>query len=263
MEALTLKNVSFQYPDMDEYVLNDVSFNINEGEFVVVCGPSGCGKTTLLRLLKHELAPVGKRLGAITYAKEAIEEVDEHTLIEDIGFVFQDPENQIVMDEVMQEIVFGLEKPGFSTFEMRKQVAEMVHFFGKEELIKEKPSELSGGQKQMLNLLSVLLLKPKVLLLDEPTSQLDPVAAKDLIIMLERLNKEMGITIILAEHRLEELFAAADKILMLKDGTIAHHGTSREVIQSVYSSNHIPFKPYIPTISRLYLQCEQNPTQSK
>src|SRR5699024_12048250 len=185
--------------------------------------------------------------GEICYGGKPLEDWNERILTEEIGLVFQDPENQIVMDEVMQELVFGMENLGIPHTEMRKRVAEMVHFFGMEDLLKEKPSKLSGGHKQMLNLLSVLLLKPKVLLLDEPTSQLDPVAAKDLIIMLERLNKEMGITIILAEHRLEELFAAADKILMLKDGTIAHHGTSREVMQSVYSSNHIPFKPYIPT----------------
>ena len=259
MEALTLKNVSFQYPDMDEYVLNDVSFNINEGEFVVVCGPSGCGKTTLLRLLKHELAPVGKRLGAITYAKEAIEKVDERTLIEDIGFVFQDPENQIVMDEVMQEIVFGLENLGYSTFEMRKRVAEMVHFFGMEDLLKEKPSELSGGQKQMLNLLSVLLLKPKVLLLDEPTSQLDPVAAKDLIIMLERLNKEMGMTIVIVEHRLEELFAIADQVIMLNQGEVVYQGASRQVIEEIYRQKDAQFIPYIPSIPRLYIEKESEP----
>jgi len=261
MEILAVDNISFQYPDMDEYVLNHVSMHVSEGDFVVVCGPSGCGKTTLLRLLKHELAPVGKQSGSITYAGKNIIDYDERTLIEEIGLVFQDPENQIVMDEVMQEIVFGMENLGYSNFEMRKRVAEMVHFFGMEDLLDAKPSELSGGQKQMLNLLSVLLLKPKVLLLDEPTSQLDPVAAKDLIVMLERLNKEMGMTIIIVEHRLEELFAIADQVVMLEKGAITYKGTSREVIESVYTNGDKQFIPYIPSVARLYLSEEKDPMQ--
>ena len=166
MEVLTLEDVSFQYPDMDDFVLNHFSLKVLEGDFVVICGPSGCGKTTLLKLLKRELAPVGKQQGSILYMGTSVNDHDERALIENIGFVFQDPENQIVMDEVMQEIVFGMENLGLSNFEMRKRVAEMVHFFGMEDLLYEKPSELSGGQKQMLNLLSVLLLKPNVLLLD-------------------------------------------------------------------------------------------------
>lgn len=260
---MKLTDLTFQYPDMDERVLNNVSIDISEGEFVVVCGPSGCGKTTLLRMLKKELAPFGKVSGEVRYAGKRLNEWDERTLIEDIGFVFQDPENQIAMDEVMQEIVFGMENLGYSNFEMRKRVAEMVHFFGMESLLKEKPSELSGGQKQMLNLLSVLLLKPKVLLLDEPTSQLDPVAAKDLIIMLERLNKEMGMTIILVEHRLEDLFAIADRVLMMQSGQIVYEGTNREVINAVYAAKDEQFISYLPSVSRLYLAKEQNPLKSE
>lgn len=259
METLKVKDLSFKYPDMGDQVLKDISIDVEEGEFVVICGPSGCGKTTLLRLLKKELAPVGKMNGDIMYAGKLLSEWDERTLIEDIGLVFQDPENQIVMDEVMQEIVFGMENLGYSNFEMRKRVAEMVHFFGMENLLKEKPSELSGGQKQMLNLLSVLLLKPKVLLLDEPTSQLDPVAAKDLIVMLERLNKEMGMTIVIVEHRLEALFAVADHVLMMSEGKIAYDGTSRAVIDAVYNNQDEKFLSYLPSVSRLYLEKEQKP----
>lgn len=261
MEVLTLEDVSFQYPDMDEYVLDRFSLNVSEGDFVVLCGPSGCGKTTLLKLLKHELAPVGKQSGTIFYKGRLFRDHSERTLIEDIGFVFQDPENQIVMDEVMQEIVFGMENVGLSNFEMRKRVAEMVHFFGMEDLLHEKPSQLSGGQKQMLNLLSVLLLKPNVLLLDEPTSQLDPVAAKDLIIMLERLNKEMGMTIIIVEHRLEDLFAIADQVVMMEEGKIAYEGTSREVIYNVSHDEHTDFQSYIPSIARLYMKEEKQPSK--
>lgn len=263
MEILTLENISFTYPDAKEQALEDVSMSVKESEFVVICGPSGCGKTTLLRLLKKELAPVGEQRGAITYAGKLLDDWDNRTLIEEIGFVFQDPDNQIVMDEVMQEIVFAMESLDYSQFEMRKRVAEMAHFFGMEHMLEEKPSNLSGGQKQMLNLLSVLLLKPKVLLLDEPTSQLDPVAAKDLIIMLERLNKEMGMTIIIVEHRLEELFAVADKVMMLEDGAVAYEGTSREVIHAVHTTDNPVFSSYIPSVARLYLAKEPSPEETQ
>lgn len=247
---------------MEEKVLDNITLHISRGEFMVICGPSGCGKTTLLRLLKQELAPVGICTGDIFYSKKPLEAWDKRTLIEEIGLVFQDPENQIVMDDVMQEMVFGMENLGIPHFEMRKRVAEMVHFFGMGSILNEKTSNLSGGQKQTLNLLSVLLLKPKVLLLDEPTSQLDPVAAKELIIMLERLNKEMGITIILVEHRLEELFATADHVLMMENGKVVHQGNSREVIHSIYFTEHTPLLPYIPSITRFYLNRETYPIQS-
>ncbi|OZS78479.1 hypothetical protein CF394_06905 [Tetzosporium hominis] len=260
MEIFHLNHVTFSFPDMEWKALQDIQLRIQEGEFVVLCGPSGCGKTTLLRLLKRELAPAGKRDGDIYYSGKRLEEWGERALIEEIGLVFQDPDNQIVMDEVMQEIVFALENLGYSNFEMRKRVAEMVHFFGVEHLLRLKPSELSGGQKQLLNLLSVLLLKPKVLLLDEPTSQLDPIAAKELILMLERLNKEMGMTIILVEHRLEELFGVADRILMMDEGRIRYAGTSQAVITELYNERDERFIPYLPSLSRLYMEKEVRPT---
>lgn len=259
MEIIKIDKLSFRYPDTEQYVLKDISLKIKTGEFVVICGPSGCGKTTLLSLLKKELAPVGEISGDILYANQLLNDYEERILIEDIGLVSQDPDNQIVMDEVMQEIVFGLENLGFTHFEMRKRVAEMVHFFGMEDLLKAKPSKLSGGQKQMLNLLSALILKPKVLLLDEPTSQLDPVAAKDLMIMLERLNQEMGMTIILVEHRLEDLFEIADRVYMMDQGEFIIQGSSREVVHSLYGNQNQAFIPYIPSISRLYMERERLP----
>lgn len=256
MDIFKIDGLSFRYPDAEEDALSNLSIQIKEGEFTVLCGPSGCGKSTLLRLLKKELAPVGDCTGKIVYAGKPLMEWDDRTMIEDIGFVFQDPENQIIMDDVIQEIVFGMENLGYSTMEMRKRVAELVHFFGMEKLLHAKPSDLSGGQKQMLNLLSVLLLKPNVLLLDEPTSQLDPVAAKDLIIMLDRLNKEMGITVILVEHRLEELFAIADHIIMMDHGRVVYEGTSRGVIYDIFLEEDQTFMEYVPSISQLYIRIE-------
>lgn len=263
MELFNLNHVSFSFPNTDQHVLKDISLSINEGEFLVIGGASGSGKTTLLKVLKRELTPAGQLEGEVLYKGKLINEWGERQMVEQVGYVFQDPDNQIVMDEVMQEIVFGLENLGYSTFEMRKRVAEMVHFFGVEDLLNAKPSELSGGQKQLLNLLSVLLMKPRVLLLDEPTSQLDPVAAKELVLMLERLNKETGMTIVLVEHRLEELFAVADRFVLVESGQIRYEGDSRQVIGELYMDQATQFFPYVPTFARLYMEFEEKPVIAK
>ncbi|MEI3605535.1 energy-coupling factor transporter ATPase [Pseudogracilibacillus sp. SE30717A] len=269
MEIFKVNNLSFRYPETTSDVISNLSFRVHEGEFIVICGPSGCGKTTLLRLLKKSLTPVGHKEGDIIYLGKQFDEWDERTLTEDVGFVFQDPDTQIVMDEVMQEIVFSMENLGYSNLEMRKRVAELVHFFGLEELLSKKLSELSGGQKQILNIVSVLLLKPKVLLLDEPTSQLDPVASKDLIAFLERLNQEIGMTIILVEHRLEDLFSVSDRTIMMDQGTISYIGDNRNVIYNVYQHKDERFLSYIPSFIRFYiemskpLQLEQIPLTVK
>ena len=262
MELFNLNHVSFSFPNTDQQVLSDITLSVNEGEFLVIGGASGSGKTTLLKLLKRELTPTGKLEGDILFKGKPINEWDERQMVEQVGYVFQDPDNQIVMDEVMQEIVFGLENLGYSTFEMRKRVAEMVHFFGVEDLLQAKPSELSGGQKQLLNLLSVLLMKPRVLLLDEPTSQLDPVAAKELVLMLERLNKETGMTIVLVEHRLEELYAMADRVVLMESGEVLYTGDSRQVINELYADQATQFFPYLPAFARLYMEFEDKPVIS-
>lgn len=229
---------------------------VKEGDFVVIAGPSGSGKTTLLRLIKHELAPYGKRTGAIRYKGKDVSEWDAHTLASEIGYVFQEPDDQIVMDEVLQEIVFGMEHVNLPHLEMRKRLSELVHAFGVDGLLKGKTHHLSGGQKQLVSLLSILLLRPNVLLLDEPTSQLDPVSAKELLQLLERLNREMGITIILVEHRLEELFPLTDNIIFLDEGKIAYSGSSRQVIYDIYARKDARFSRYLPSVSRLYLEKE-------
>ncbi|MDV6379117.1 energy-coupling factor transporter ATPase [Sporosarcina sp. GW1-11] len=259
MELFNINHVSFSFPDTNQKVLTDVSLSFDEGEFVVIGGASGSGKTTLLKLLKRELTPTGTLEGDILYKGKPINDWETRQMIEEVGYVFQDPDNQIVMDEVMQEIVFGLENLGYSTFEMRKRVAEMVHFFGVEDLLNAKPSELSGGQKQILNLLSVLLMKPRVLLLDEPTSQLDPVAAKELVLMLERLNKETGMTIVLVEHRLEELYAMADRVVFMEQGKLRYDGDSRQVIEQLYADQATELFPYLPAFARLYMEFEEQP----
>ncbi|MBR7552866.1 ABC transporter ATP-binding protein [Allobacillus sp. GCM10007491] len=260
MEIIHIKELSFQYPESDNYALDGVNLHVKQGEFVVIGGPSGCGKTTLLHLLKKEISPHGLQSGDISYIGKPFDEWDERTLIEEIGLVFQDPENQIIMDDVMQELVFGMENLGYSPIDMRLRLAEMVHTFSVEHLLHQKTTALSGGQKQLLSLLSALLLKPRVLLLDEPTSQLDPVAAKDLLIMLERLNKELGITVIIVEHRLEDLFDKADRVVFMNEGTVVYDGKSREVIHQIFNRQDQRFLPYIPSISQMCLELQHSPT---
>lgn len=256
MEIFQINNVTFTYPDEETKVLNDISFNVKSGDFVVLCGASGSGKTTLLRLLKKELAPFGNKSGDILYMGQQLNDLPDERLASEIGFVFQDPDNQIVLDEVLQEVVFGMENLNVPPIEMKKRLAELVHFFGIADLLHKKTSELSGGQKQLVNLLSILLLRPKVLLLDEPTSQLDPVAAKELIQILERLNNEMGMTIIIIEHRLEDLFSIASKVVMLSEGEIVYKGSSEQIVQAVHEKNDERFLSYLPSVSRLYLEKE-------
>ncbi|MGJ7919496.1 ABC transporter ATP-binding protein [Neobacillus sp. LXY-4] len=251
MAQIELKNVTYSYPDALHPALNNLSLQIEKGQFVVLFGSSGSGKSTLLRLLKKEIRPHGKFTGDIVINHRSISESDGPA--SEIGFVFQDPENQVVAENVLQEIVFGLENMGLSTTEMRSRVAEMVHFFGAESLLERKTYELSGGKKQQINLASVLLMQPDILLLDEPTAQLDPVSSRELLDMLVRLNEEFGITIIVAEHRLEEFFTISDKIVMLDQGEITHVGEPKQIMKMLWDS---PNRVFVPSIPALYLSAE-------
>lgn len=220
MDILQIEDLNFQYPDAEKKALDGVSFRVKEGEFIVICGESGCGKTTLLKMLKRELAPHGKKNGRILYNGVEQAELDGRTAACEIGYVLQNPENQVVTDKVWHELAFGLESLGFPTDIIRRRVSEMASYFGIQTWFRKNITELSGGQKQMLNLASIMVMQPKVLILDEPTSQLDPIAAADFIGTLQKLNRELGLTILLVEHRLEEVFPIADRVMMMEQGCI-------------------------------------------
>lgn len=213
---ISIENLTFTYPNNAAPALCIEELHISRGEFIVLCGPSGCGKTTLLRLLKPSMAPHGVRDGKISVS------IDNDAA--DIGFVQQSPENQIVTDKVWHELAFGMESLGYEQAAIRRRVAEMAEFFGIEGWFYKNVSELSGGQKQLLNLAAVMTLDPKLLLLDEPTSQLDPVAAGEFLNMLGRINRELGITVVLSEHRLEEAFPHADRCIILDNGKAVFAG---------------------------------------
>ena len=220
MEILKIENLSFTYPEQEASALDHVSFSVEEGEFIVLCGESGCGKTTLLRLLKRELAPHGEKDGEVRYLGVRQEELTDRVSACDIGYVMQNPENQIVMDKVWHELAFGLENMGLDNQIIRRRVGEMACFFGIDGWFRRNTSELSGGQKQLLNLASIMAMQPRLLILDEPTSQLDPIASSDFIATLVKLNRELGTTIILTEHRLEDVFPAADKVGIMEKGKL-------------------------------------------
>ena len=218
MEILHIEDLSFRYPKCEKYALENINLSVEGGEFIVICGRSGCGKTTLLRLLKRELSPAGEKSGKITYRGTDTDGLCERDAAADIGFVMQNPDSQIVTDKVWHELAFGLENLGVPTETIRRRVGEMASYFGIADWFRKSTDELSGGQKQLLNLASVMVMQPKILLLDEPTGQLDPIAAADFIATVQKLNRELGLTVILVEHRLEDVFPAADRVLMLEDG---------------------------------------------
>lgn len=220
---------------------------------MVLCGPSGGGKTTLLRLLKREITPVGHMDGELLYRGRSLSSLNPEEAAGEIGMVFQHPEAQIVMDTVWHELAFGMENLGFPPAVMRARLAEIAQLFGLEPMLHKPVHELSGGQKQLLNLASVLLLQPKLLLLDEPTSQLDPVAAKEFIELLRRLNEEMSMTVIISEHRLEEVLPLADQVLLLANGRIRASGTPAGLAAQIGAERDPALASYLPAAARLYL----------
>ena len=254
METYKLENVSFKYPNRDNFALENINTVFKKGEFVTICGKSGCGKTTLLRLLKPEISPYGELLGDILFGGKNIKTADEKNISSAVGFVMQSPENQIVTDKVWHELSFGLENMGVQNQQMRARVSEMASFFGIQEWFYKKTSELSGGQKQILNLASVMVMRPKVLILDEPTARLDPISASEFLQMLKKINKELGTTVILAEHRLEEAFSISDKIVVMENGRIIADGTPRavgkilrETGSEMYDAMPLPIKVFEST----------------
>ncbi len=251
MELIRIQNLSFRYPEEESFALEDLSLFIEKGAFVTLCGPSGGGKTTLLRLLKPALSPHGEKNGEILFDGGPLEALTARDQAERIGFVLQSPENQIVTDKVWHELAFGLENLGVESHKIRLRVAEMASFFGIEDWFYKDTAALSGGQKQLLNLAGVMAMEPEILLLDEPTSQLDPMAAGSFFAALGRLHREMGVTILLTEHRLEEALQYTQTLAMIEGGRIQAAGEVGEVFQALASKKH-PMVAAMPSPVRIW-----------
>ena len=250
MALISFKNFYFKYNEKDKNVLSNINLEVLPGEFVLFCGPSGSGKTTLLTNIKKEIRPSGVYDGKIYYDDEDIEMLEDKKSACEIGFLFQNPEDQFVSDNVLQEIAFPLENIGLPTEDIRNRIAEMAAFFGLEKYLYKNSTELSGGQKQLVNLCSLLVLKPKLLLLDEPTSQLDPIAAYNFLSMLRRLNEEFSITIMATEHRIDNIFPFADKTVFLEDGHLKYINKPRTICSKAYQNP--VFRNYLPSVTRVH-----------
>lgn len=255
VEKIKIKNLIFSYPNSEKKALDDINLTVNQGEFVTICGKSGCGKSTLLRHLKPILTPHGKTSGEIYFDGKSIYDLSDREQAENIGFVMQNPDNQIVTDKVWHELVFGLESLGINSAEIRSKAAEMASFFGIQNWFYENVANLSGGQKQILNLASVMIMNPTLLLLDEPSSQLDPIAAHDFFTMLERINTELGVTIILSEHNLSEVFPLSDKVVVMEDGKITTENTPYKIGEELKQNSMFAA---LPTPTKIYYSLGNN-----
>ena len=250
MAHLELERVSFIYPGAIGASLEDVSLSVRRGEFVVLCGPSGSGKSTLLRLLKREVSPGGRLGGTIALDGVPLHEWPARELAAQVGLVMQSPDNQLVVDTVEHELAFGMENFGLPRDAMRRRLAEMAGFFGLEPLLDRRTDELSGGQKQLVNLAAAIMLQPRALLLDEPLAQLDPLAARELLGMIKRLNDEWGITVVMSEHRLDELLPLVDRVVRLERGRIAFDGEPRRFAAEAWRRRDAHWDAALPAVAR-------------
>ena len=252
MAHFEIKNLSFSYPTAKgKESLHEVNLTIHKGEYVVLCGKSGSGKTTLLRHLKSVLAPHGKHTGTILFNGVPMDQVSQRDQSAKIGYVMQNPDDQIVTDKVWHELAFGLESLGCDQKTMRARVAEMACYFGIQDWFHRDVANLSGGQKQLLNLASIMAMHPEVLILDEPTSQLDPIAASDFLNTVRKINIELGTTVIITEHRMEDIFPYADRAIVMDGGKVVADDIPRNIGQLLWEQKNDMFAA-MPTPVRVF-----------
>lgn len=257
MEIIKVEDLSFSYPKEEKKALDYVNLSLREGDFYVLFGKSGSGKSTLLRHLKKELTPVGTKSGQVYINENNIDEIDNKEATSLVGYVMQSPEGQAVTDKVWHELAFGLESLGFKQAAIRARVAEMAAFFGIEDWFYKNVNELSGGQKQILNLASVMILNPKILVLDEPTSQLDPICASDFFSILKKINKELGTTIVLCEHRLEEVLQYASKVGFIEEGKLESFDSVSKALDYLKATKSGLIDSF-PSYMRVWAKCESS-----
>ncbi|MEM0085201.1 MAG: ABC transporter ATP-binding protein [Candidatus Methanomethylicia archaeon] len=260
MGIIEVHGLSYRYPNTSNYVLNDISLNINEGEFVVITGPSGCGKTTLCRcfngLIPHFYG--GEFIGEVIVDGLSVRNTPTNILSQRVGMVFQDPESQLFSLSVEREIAFGLENLSVSRDEMIHRINEILDLMGIKHLRHRAPYELSGGEQQKVALAACLVMKPKVLVLDEPTSHLDPVSALSLINLLNDLKNKLKLTVIIVEHRLEALAPISDRFIIMDNGKIVFDGDVRKIFSFSNANIIKSIGIGIPKVISLYYELMEN-----
>ena len=254
MAHFEIQDLTFSYASSKgKHSLEHINLSVAQGEFLVLCGASGSGKSTLLRHLKTALTPSGKSGGQVLFHGVPIKEVPDRDQAGKIGFVMQNPDDQIVTDKVWHELAFGLESLGCDQKTMRSRVAEMACYFGIQDWFHRDVATLSGGQKQLLNLASIMAMQPEALILDEPTSQLDPIAASDFLNTIRKINTELGTTVIITEHRLEDIFPYADRAVVMEGGRILADDVPAKVGQLLFEGKN-PMFSAMPTPVRVFYE---------
>lgn len=255
MALLEIEKLNFTYNSMintKKRALDNINLSISKGDFVVLCGATGSGKSTLLKMIKKELRPIGNVEGKISLDGVDVLELDNRASASRIGFVMQNPDTQLVTDKVWHELAFGLENLGEEKEVIRRKVAEISGFFGISSWYHKDTSILSGGEKQLLNLASIMVMQPDILLLDEPTSQLDPISATSFLNNIKKINSDLGITVILIEHNLEDVYSFANKIVVLDEGKVLFCDTPEKVSESLLNSHNKKMVYGLPSPVRIY-----------
>jgi energy-coupling factor transporter ATP-binding protein EcfA2 len=247
----SIEHLTFRYPDAQRAAVRDVSLEIAEGEIVLLAGPSGCGKSTLLRCINGLIPHMypGKYEGSVRVSGLKVSETPMSVLAQNVGLLFQNPENQIFMFSVERDVAFGLQNLSVPREEMRARVDQAMKLLGITDLSLRAPHELSDGQKQRAALAGVIVMRPKLIILDEPTSLLDPKTALEVVSLIERLNRELGITFIVVEHRLELFVPVARRLVVMDDGTKVMDGTPHDVLSDEKVEG---YGVSVPPIARLY-----------
>lgn len=249
--CFTIENLSFTYPQGTAPVLEDVSLTVEEGAFLLLCGKTGSGKTTLLRMLKREMTPHGTLQGRRLYGNTDIAALDGRVSASKIGYIMQDPDAQLVCDSVCRELAYGLENLGTPSDTIRRTVAETASRLGLTNIFHARTDRLSSGQKQLVALAAVLAMGARVLLLDEPCSMLDPIAAADFLAVLERLHREEGITIIMTDHRLESALPICSGAVVLDEGKVIFSGPAKAAPAPIAAAG---LEAALPAASRIFLK---------
>ena len=237
-QLIALRDYHFTYAMGTKPALRHISLEIREGDFIVLCGASGSGKSTLLEVLKPDITPCGVSEGA----------VETSLTPQEAAIVFQNPESQLLTASVLSDLALPMENCGLPPQVMRRRMAETVSFFGLEHLLHKGPELLSGGEKQLVSLCAALMMQPRLLLLDEPTAQLDPIAARAFFDMLRRVHEELGITVVLAEHRLDEAAALCSGLVLLQNGEVRYRGAPEEVFRRIWREGDTSFLPFVPQL---------------